>query len=124
MVIIDPLLHVLSRYKRPIRVAARRKRELMVIIANSENGPEDAEWIEENELDLSGRIPGYPVEANNTSVPLIALLMIIMLVHGKMFLFNNCINPLKSVIWQPEKYFASLIFNMSLQKMIQRMLTF
>ena len=42
----------------------------MVIIANSENGPEDAEWIEENELDLSGQIPGYPVEANNTSVPL------------------------------------------------------
>jgi hypothetical protein len=106
---------------RPIRVAARRQRELMVIIANSENGPEDAEWIEENELDLSGRIPGYPVEADNTSVPLIALLMIIMLVHGKMFLFNNCINPLKSIICQPEKYFATLIFNMSLPKM---MLTF
>ena len=55
---------------RPIRVATRRQRELMVIIANSENGPEDAEWIEENELDLSGQIPGYPMEANNTSVPL------------------------------------------------------
>jgi hypothetical protein len=58
---------------RPIRVAARRQRELMVIIANSENGPEDAEWIEENELDLSGRIPGYPVEADNTSVPLMPI---------------------------------------------------
>lgn len=58
---------------RPIRVAARRQREMMVIIANSENGPEDAEWIEEDELDLSGRIPGYPVEANNTSVPLMPI---------------------------------------------------
>jgi hypothetical protein len=56
---------------RPIRVAARR--ELMVIIANSQNGAEDAEWIEENELDLSGRIPGYPVEADNTSVPLMSI---------------------------------------------------
>ena len=38
--------------------------------------------------------------------------MIIMLVHGKMFLFNNCINyPLKSRIWRPDKYFASLIFD-------------
>ncbi|KAK4021659.1 hypothetical protein OUZ56_003569 [Daphnia magna] len=46
---------------------------MMVIIANSENGPEDAEWIEEDELDLSGRIPGYPVEANNTSVPLMPI---------------------------------------------------
>ena len=35
-----------------------------------------------------------------------------MLVHGKMFLFNNCINyPLKSRIWRPDKYFASLIFD-------------
>jgi hypothetical protein len=53
-----------------------------------------------------------------------ALLMIIMLVHGEMFLFNNCINPLKSRIWQSEKNFALLIFNMALTKMIQRMLTF
>ncbi|KAK4007651.1 hypothetical protein OUZ56_012805 [Daphnia magna] len=38
-----------------------------------ENGPKDAKWIEEDELDLSGRIPGYPVEANNTSVPLMPI---------------------------------------------------
>ena len=38
---------------RPQRVAARRQRELMVIIANEENG-ESVDWIEEEELDLNG----------------------------------------------------------------------
>jgi hypothetical protein len=38
---------------RPQRVAARRQRELMVIIANEENG-ESAEWMDEEELDLNG----------------------------------------------------------------------
>ena len=37
----------------PQRVAARRQRELMVIIANEENG-ESVDWIEEEELDLNG----------------------------------------------------------------------
>lgn len=39
---------------RPIRIAAKRQRQMMAIISNSENGPEDVEWIEEDELDLSG----------------------------------------------------------------------
>ncbi|BFZ21940.1 hypothetical protein BsWGS_24979 [Bradybaena similaris] len=38
---------------RPQRIAARRQRELMVIIANEENG-ESADWIDEDELDLNG----------------------------------------------------------------------
>ncbi len=58
---------------RPIRVAAKRQRELMVIIANRENGPEDVEWIEEDELsiDLSGRIPGFPVVEKETFSPVL-----------------------------------------------------
>jgi hypothetical protein len=39
------------------------------LIANSENGPEDVEWIEEDELDLSYPIPGFPVFENETVYP-------------------------------------------------------
>jgi len=47
-----------SKRVRPQRVAARRPRELMVIIANVENG-ESVDWIDEEELDLNGiSIPG------------------------------------------------------------------
>lgn len=38
---------------RPVRLAARRQRELMAIIANN-SGEEEAEWIEEEFLDASG----------------------------------------------------------------------
>lgn len=38
---------------RPQRVAARRQREVMVIIANEENG-ESVDWIDEEYLDLNG----------------------------------------------------------------------
>ena len=38
---------------RPQRVAAHRQRELMVIIANEENG-ESVDWIDEEDLDLNG----------------------------------------------------------------------
>ncbi len=31
-----------------------RQRELMAITAQDENGPEDAEWITEEDVDLSG----------------------------------------------------------------------
>lgn len=59
---------------RPVRVAAKRQRELMVIIAQSENGPEDAEWIDEDNLDLTGEVPGYPVEENkDTPIPICSL---------------------------------------------------
>jgi len=38
---------------RPTRVAARRQRELMVVIAQSENA-ESVEWQDEDDLDLTG----------------------------------------------------------------------
>ena len=47
--------------QRPVRVAARRQRELMAIIVNQENGPEDVDWIEEEELDLEGIV--IPVDS-------------------------------------------------------------
>ena len=39
---------------RPIRVAARRQRELMAIIAYKENRLEQADWIDADLLDLEG----------------------------------------------------------------------
>jgi len=58
---------VLSTKKiRPIRVAARRQRELMAIVAAVENG-EQVDWIEEQELDLTGII--IPPEAEENCVP-------------------------------------------------------
>lgn len=39
---------------RPVRLAAKRQRELMAIIVNDEYGPEDADWIQEEELDIDG----------------------------------------------------------------------
>lgn len=43
-----------SKRIRPIRIAAQRQREMMAIIANTENGQEDVEWIDEEDLDLTG----------------------------------------------------------------------
>ena len=40
-----------SKRDRPIRVAARRQRELMAIIAYEENRLEQADWIDEDFLD-------------------------------------------------------------------------
>ena len=40
---------------RPFRVAARRQREMMVIIANAEN-LKNAEWQDEDNLDISEMI--------------------------------------------------------------------
>ena len=44
----------------PLRIAARRQRELMVVIARKENAhSEDVEWLDEDEVDLSGiLLPG------------------------------------------------------------------
>ena len=57
---------------RPLRVAAKRQRELMAIIAHSENGPEDAEWIDEDLLDVQGmEIPSS--ESNRRTLPVVSL---------------------------------------------------
>ena len=44
----------------PLRIAARRQRELMAVIARRENAhSEDVEWLDEDEVDLSAIIlPG------------------------------------------------------------------
>ena len=55
---------------RPQRVAARRQRELMVIIANEING-ESADWIEEEDLDVKG-IP-IPHDKKIHSIPVCSL---------------------------------------------------
>lgn len=56
----------------PLRVAAKRQRELIAIIAHSENGPEDGEWIDEDLLDVQGiEIPSN--ESNRRSLPVVSL---------------------------------------------------
>ena len=39
---------------RPLRIAAKRQREMMVIITN--DTVEDTEWIDEEFLDASGKV--------------------------------------------------------------------
>lgn len=36
---------------RPVRVAAKRARELMIILKDKETGAEDSEWVDESEVD-------------------------------------------------------------------------
>ena len=43
-----------TKRDRPIKVAARRQREMMAIIANEQNRLEQADWIDEDLLDLEG----------------------------------------------------------------------
>lgn len=44
----------LLRRVRPVRVAARRQREMMAIIVNEMDGPEQADWMDEEDLNLDG----------------------------------------------------------------------
>ena len=57
---------ILSKRIRLQRVAARRQRELMVIIANVEN-EESVDWIDEEELDLNGI--SIPEDDDNQTFP-------------------------------------------------------
>jgi hypothetical protein len=52
---------------RPQKIAARRQRELMVIIVSEESGSTDAEWFEEFDLDLN-QIE-MPTENPDTRIP-------------------------------------------------------
>ena len=55
---------------RPTRIAARRQRELMAIIAVSE--AEDAEWLDEEDVDLVGI--GMPINEPLVSpLPLVTI---------------------------------------------------
>lgn len=54
---------------RPVRIAARRQRELMAVIVREE-GEEDVEWFEEEELDLSNiSLPTKMAEKNSGLLP-------------------------------------------------------
>ena len=56
---------------RPIRVAARRQRELMAIIASGEM--EDVEWLDESQVDTTGvDVPPVP---SLSSLPVITDLL-------------------------------------------------
>lgn len=52
---------------RPIRIAAQRQRELMVIIRNIEN-QDDAEWIDDEFLDEEIEIPKFENKESPTIV--------------------------------------------------------
>ena len=57
---------------RPIRVAARRQREWMAIFANEKDGPEQADWMDEDDLDLEG--VSIPKQSNNQpKIPIVSL---------------------------------------------------
>ena len=50
-----------SNYVRPVRVAARRQRELMCVVRYMET--EDIEWHDEEDVQFSGNIPQKSVES-------------------------------------------------------------
>ena len=54
---------------RPIRVAARRQNELMVIIASGEM--EDVEWLDEDQVDTTGVTMPPPATAVS-EIPVVA----------------------------------------------------
>ena len=62
-----------TRPVRPIRLAAKRQRELMVIIANEMDGPEQAEWIDEEEIDLESLIIPPEVSTRSIAMPLVSM---------------------------------------------------
>ena len=59
-----------SKPIKPQRVAARRQRELMVIIANVKNG-ENVDWIYEEKLDLNGI--SIPEDIDNQTFPVYSM---------------------------------------------------
>ena len=54
---------------RPIRVAARRQRELMAVIASGEM--EDVEWLDEDQVDLRG-VTMPPLATELSAIPVVA----------------------------------------------------
>ena len=41
---------------KPVRIVAKRKKEVMVIIKSTELGYEDAEWVHEDNVDVSSNL--------------------------------------------------------------------
>lgn len=56
---------------RPIRLAAKRQREIMAIIAQGEL--QDAEWINENDLDLTDMIIPPEIDESTIALPVISM---------------------------------------------------
>ena len=56
---------------RPLRVAARRQRELMVVIAQRELNSEYAEWIDEDNVDLTDI--ELPVATGDLAMPTVSV---------------------------------------------------
>jgi len=56
---------------RPLRVAARRQRELMVVIAQRELNSEYAEWVDENLVDLTDI--ELPVAPGDLAMPTVSV---------------------------------------------------
>ena len=56
---------------RPLRVAARRQRELMVLIAQRELNSEYAEWVDENLVDLTDI--ELPVATGDLAMPTVSV---------------------------------------------------
>lgn len=54
-----------KRSVRPVRIAARRARELMCIISDTETKSEDAEWISEGEIDTEEERDTDPVQEDS-----------------------------------------------------------
>ena len=61
-----------ARRVRPTRLAARRQREMMVIIANQENG-ESVDWFDEQDLDLTGIAIPNEEPANTPAFPVLSM---------------------------------------------------
>ena len=59
-----------SKRIRPQKIASRRQRKLMVIIANVEN-EESVDWIDEEELDFNGI--SIPEDDDNQTFPVYSI---------------------------------------------------
>ena len=58
---------------RPVRVAARRQRELMAVIAMHEENGEHVEWVDEDELDVTGIILPQEEDGDDNPMPVITM---------------------------------------------------
>lgn len=52
----------IARRVRPVRIAAKRARELMCIINDNETGAEDAQWLSEGEIEMEEQENTAPME--------------------------------------------------------------
>lgn len=58
---------------RPVRVAARRQRELMAVIAMHEENGEHVDWVDEDELDVTGIILPQEEDGDDNPMPVITM---------------------------------------------------